>query len=86
MGITLVAPGQVAGIVPALLPYLQESAGWSRGRVTTDDLLRFVLNGEMQLWAVHENGNGYGHVITEIKQYPRLKMLTVQYCDMKPYT
>lgn len=86
MDIHLVPPGQVAGIVPALLPYLQESAGWSRGRVTTDDLLRFVLNGEMQLWAVHEGDNAYGHVITEIKQYPRLKMLTVQYCAMKPWT
>ncbi len=86
MDIHLVPPGQVAGIVPALLPYLQESAGWSRGRVTTDDLLRFVLNGEMQLWAVHEGDHAYVHVITEIKQYPRLKMLTVQYCAMKPWT
>ncbi len=86
MEINLIPPGQVAGVVPALLPYLQESAGWSRGRVTTDDLLRFVLNGEMQLWAVHEGGNGYGHVITEIKQDARLKRLTVQCCAMKPWT
>ena len=86
MEINLVPPGQVAGVVPALLPYLQESAGWTRGRVNTDDLLRFVLNGEMQLWAVHEGDTGDGHVITEIKHYPRLKMLTVQYCAMKPWT
>ena len=86
MEINLLPPGQVAGVVPAILSYLQESAGWSRGRVTVDDLLRFVLNGEMHLWVVHDGDNVYGHVITEIKHYPQLKMLTVQYCAMKPWT
>lgn len=86
MDISLVPPGQVAGLVPALLPYLQESQEWSKGRVGVDDLLRMVLNGQMQLWAVHEKEVVYGHVITEIKQYPQCKMLTVQYCAMKPWT
>lgn len=86
MEINLVPIGRVAGLIPDILPYLQESAGWSRGRATSDDLLRFVLNGEMHLWVVHDTQNFYGHVITEIKQYPRLKMLTVQYCAMKPWT
>lgn len=86
MDISLVAPGHVAGLVPALLPYLFESQEWSRGRVTADDILRMVLNGQMQLWAVHEKENIHGHVITEVKQYPRCKMLTVQYCAMKPWT
>ena len=84
MEISLIPPGQVALVVPALLPFLQQSQHWSRGRVTVDDILRFVLNGQMQLWVVHGAGIVRGHVVTEIKQYPQCKMLTVQYCAMEP--
>ena len=86
MELALIPPGQVALVIPALLPFLQESQRASRGRATVDDILRFVLNGQMQLWAVHTAGNVRGHVITEIKQYPQCKLLTVQYTAMKPGT
>lgn len=47
-----------------------------------DDILRFVVNGTMQLWVVFQPAEGkiFGHVITEVKQYPQCKMLVVQYC------
>lgn len=86
MKISLVPTGRVAALLPALLPYLEESAAWTRGRATVDDLLRFVLNGQMFLWAVYDDAGVYGHLITEIKQYPRCKMLTVQYCAMETGT
>ena len=86
MDITLVPPGSVTQLVPALLPYLHESQEWTRGRATVDDLLRLVLNGQMHLWVVFENEKIYGHVITEVKEYPRCKMLTIQYCAMEPGT
>ncbi len=86
MNISLVPTGQIAGVIPAVLPYLQESVLWARGRVSTDDLLRFVLNGQMQLWVAHESGTVHGHIMTEIKQYPQCKMLTIQYCAMVPGT
>lgn len=84
MNISLVPYGGVSNVVPALLPFLAESQGWTRGRATVDDILRFVLSGQMQLWAVHDEQRIYGHVITEIKQYPQCKMLTIQYCAMQP--
>lgn len=84
MKISLVPVGQVAGTIPAILPFLNESVEWARGRVTADDLLRFVLSGQMHLWVVHEDNVAHGHVITEIKQYPQCKMLAIQYCAMKP--
>lgn len=84
MNISLVPYGSVAQVAAGLLPFLMESQNWTRGRATVDDLLRFVLNGQMQLWAVHDNNNLYGHVITEIKPYPQCRMLTVQYCAMQP--
>lgn len=86
MDISFVPHGQVAGAVPALLPFLKESSDWSRGRVTADDILQFVLNGQMHLWAVHEGGTIHGHVITEVKLYPQCKMLAIQYCAMEPGT
>lgn len=84
MEISLILPGQVALVVPALLPFLQQSQKWSRGRATVDDILRFVLNGHMHLWAVHKTGTIKGHVVTEVKQYPQCKMLAVQYCAIEP--
>lgn len=86
MKISLIPVGQVAGAIPALLPFLNESVEWARGRVVADDLLRFIINGHMQLWVVHEGNTARGHVITEIKQYPQCKMLTIQYCAMDPGT
>lgn len=86
MNISLVPVGQVAGAIPAILPFLTESTAWARGRVTVDDLLRFIVNGTMQLWVVHKDSVAHGHVITEIKQYPQCKMLTIQYCAMTPGT
>jgi hypothetical protein len=86
MEISIVPFGKVAGLVPALLPYLEESEKWTKGRSTADDILKSILNGQMQLWAVHDQESIYGHVITEVKQYPQCKMLVVQYCAMKPWT
>ena len=86
MNISLVPYGAVSGVVPALLPFLTESQGWTRGRASVDDILRFILTGQMQLWAVHDEQSIYGHFITEIKQYPQCKLLAIQYCAMTPGT
>jgi hypothetical protein len=84
MNIAYIAPGQVAGFIPALLPFLNESQEWTRGRATVDDILRFVLNGQMQLWVVYEDNVIHGHIVTEVKTYPQCKMLAIQYCAMAP--
>jgi len=77
---TLVPNGQVAQLIPALWPYLATSEEWTHGRAKVDDILRFILTGQMQLWVGHEDNEIYGHVITEVKAYPRCKMLVIQYC------
>ena len=84
MRMSLIPPGMVAETIPQLLPHLKTSQEWTKGRSTVDDILRFVLNGQMQLWIGHEEGRIYGHVITEIKEYPRRKMLVAQYCAWEP--
>lgn len=84
MDITFVPLGNVAAMIPPLMPYLIESADRSRGRATVDDILHFILSGQMQLWVAYEDTTIYGHVITEIKTYPRCKMLVCQYCAGEP--
>lgn len=82
MKISYVPIGQIAGLVPALLPYLDKSVKWSAGRVTADDLLRLMLTDMLQLWAVHEGQTVHGFFGLEVKQYPQCKMLVIQYCAM----
>ena len=86
MNMFLVPMGQVYATLPALLPHLETSAEWTKGRAGVDDLVRFVVNGQMQLWVVVDEDSILGHTITEIKQYPQCKMLVVQYCAMEPGT
>ena len=80
--ISLVPIGNVSATIPGLLPYFAESEVWARGRTKVDDILRFILNGRVQLWVIFciEKQKIYGHVITEVKQYPQCKMLVIQYC------
>jgi len=54
------------------------------GRANIDDLVRFALTGQMQLWAVYdeETNEMHGFLMTEIKSYPQKKMFVIQYCAM----
>jgi hypothetical protein len=72
-------------MVSPLIKYLQKSEDWTKGRSSIDDIVRFVLTGQMQLWVVYEPESQeiYGYVITEIKQYPQSKMFVIQYCAME---
>lgn len=85
LNISLVPYGQISYFVPSLIKYFQESEGWANGRAGVDDIVRFALTGQMQLWIVFEAENGnaiHGYVMTEIKQYPECKMFVIQYCAM----
>lgn len=86
LSISLVPYGQISYMVSPLIKYLQKSEDWTKGRSSVDDIVRFVLTGQMQLWVVFEPESQeiHGYVITEIKQYPQSKMFVIQYCAMEP--
>jgi hypothetical protein len=87
LGISLIPYGQISYFVPSLVKYFKESEGWANGRASVDDIVRFALTGQMQLWVVFESENDnaiHGYVMTEIKQYPKSKMFVIQYCAMDP--
>ena len=78
---SLVPYGVLSTAIPKVIKYLEVSESWTRGRSTTDDILKFLFTGQMQLWVVLDDKEIYGQIITEIKQYPQCKMLVIQYCS-----
>lgn len=85
--VSLVPQGRIAYVIPDILGYLHKSETWTAGRATVDDILRFLLTGQMMLWAVYnpEDKAVYGYNITEVKEYPQCKMLVVQYSAGEPH-
>jgi len=79
--VTLIPYGQLSYTLPILIHNLQKSELWTKGRANIDDIVRFLYTQYMQLWAVHnpETEEVWGYVLTEIKQYPKCKMLVFQY-------
>lgn len=86
MNISYIPYGNVANVLPGILPYLQKSELWSDGRSKVDDIVRLALMGHLQLWVVHQEQVVYGFFGLEVKQYPQCKMLAVQYCAMETGT
>src|SRR5271163_3712447 len=86
IAISLVAPGQITYWSGLLYKYLRKSEEWTKGRAQLDDILKFVFTGQMNLWVFFEpeTHEVYGHMITEIKTYPRSKKLVMQYCAGEP--
>ena len=84
--VSLIPPGQVVSVLPAVVPFLQIAADTTEGRKTADDVLRPVLDGSMNLWVVHTDGDVHGMLVTEVRQYADMRMLVVQHCAMLPGT
>jgi len=84
---SLVPFGQISYMIPALLKNLEKSEFWTKGRANVDDIVRFILTGQMNLWVLFDTASATveGHVVTEIKDYPQCKMLVVQYCAAEPH-
>jgi len=85
LDLSLVPHGLIHTVVGQITPYLRISEEWTKGRSSVDDILGFLFSGRMQLWIVLDYQKIYGHLITEVKQYPRCKMFVVQYCAMEPH-
>lgn len=84
MNVTLVPYGSLTRFLPMLYPHFVTSEIWSHGRAEVDDIVGFLYSGRMQLWVFFagdkETPELAGHMITEVKDYPRCKMLVLQYC------
>jgi hypothetical protein len=82
LDIKLVPPKQVPSWVPGLRPYLKKSEFWTKGRAQATDIIEYLMDGRMNLWAVvdPDDFTPYGYVITEFRDYARCRALVIQYC------
>ena len=89
LNVTLILFGQLSRVIPGLVKYLEISEAWTKGRTKVDDIVAFLYSGRMQLWAFYTQTEQVielvGHMITEIREYPRCKMLVLQYCAGEPH-
>lgn len=77
----LVPHSFITRTLPHLVKFLEKSEYWSNGRASIDDIVGFLYSGQMNLWVgVYEGGIVVGYLMTEVKQYPKKKLLNVQYC------
>lgn len=77
----IVGKGDVVGLIPTLLPWLQKMASWTRGRRTVDDIVKRILTDEALLWVtLGADGRPNGALVTKIELYPQMRMLHVLHC------
>ena len=79
---SIIPLGHLHSVVPDIIPLLKKSEFWASNRVSVDDLLGFLFSNKMQLWVVYnpDDARIYAHLMTEYRDYPRKKILVVQYC------
>lgn len=80
-GITWVPYGRITGALPQIMPFLTKSEYWTNGKVDVDDIVKNLYSGQDLLWVVYEEATEkvVAFVITEIKQYPQKKVLSLKY-------
>lgn len=62
---------------PLVLPWVEDAARSTNGRMGAEDFYRFVRDRDMQLWVVADEGEIKCCVLTEIVVYPKNKFLRI---------
>ena len=82
MQITAIPSGHVSNVIPQIMPHLMKLAPRTNGRSSVDDILRELLAGESTVWLAfepEEENRVYGVSICKVVQYPRARMLNIDY-------
>lgn len=64
---------------PLIKPWVDETVGYSAGCYESVDLYRSMLNGELRLWLVIEEGKPLAFAMTRIEKHPRRWLLAVPF-------
>ena len=71
----LLDPDDVECIWDQVEPILARAVSRSEGELKTNDILNFVIEGDMQLWIVAENKEIIAALVTKIITYPQKRIL-----------
>ena len=87
LDISLVPPELIDGIEPKVIDKLDTVAALTNGRYEGIDILNSVRAGQMQLWIIFDPATLeiFSTITTELKIYPRCKLLCIQYCTGDPF-
>lgn len=80
MLITLL-PTEIAPLAwPFIKDYVAASTEYSNGRASPEDVREEISSGKVMLWVAHDEAhNTHGFVTGKFLQYPRLKVLDLQF-------
>jgi len=80
--IAMVPFGHVHEVYSAILPFIKKMEPWNFGRVHVDDISATLFSDKVQLWIVFDAETKiiHGYLATEIRSYPRNKVLSVIGC------
>jgi hypothetical protein len=61
-------------------PFAKKAAEYTYGRYTSDDIYDSIVEHDYQMWVAMEGSEFKGLVITNIVNYPKRKLLAMQFC------
>ena len=79
MQVSPVNKKDIESIWPFIEGYMKRAAKYTYGRYEAEDIKDGLLNKPQQLWIAFDDTKIYGAVVTEITEYPRMKVLTVHF-------
>ena len=78
--VSLVPPQMVEQVWPSVERYLADSAEYTYGRYTVDDIKDTITDYDHHLWIAFNDSVVKGAVVTNIITYPRKKCLSMVFC------
>lgn len=80
MNVSIVLPEDIDLIWGHVEKYMKAAARYTHGRYEVDDIKYHVQGGRVQqLWIAYTDDKVYGAVITEIMEYPRMRVLVMHF-------
>ena len=73
----LIKPDDVEDLWFGARPLIQKALNHAEGALSTTDVLRMILNGQMHLWVGFQDNQIFTAIVTEIIHYPRHKICRI---------
>lgn len=86
MKFSLVPPGLLHTCWDEVAPVLADVLPFTYGRHKLEDIRNGIAEERSQLWITFDDGPINGVVVSAIKQYPRRKLLCLQFCAGKNFS
>ena len=73
----LIKPDDVEDLWFGARPLIQKALNHAEGALSTTDVLRMILNGQMHLWVGFQDNQIFTAIVTEFINYPRHKICRI---------